>query len=102
MARAARDELTRIDHDFWMGHRVTVIAGVIIGNGAVIGAGAVMTTDVRAYSVVGGVPEWLLLYRFSEPVRQRLNTVKWWRIATGMLPWDAPLYEVADGKFARV
>lgn len=52
-----------IGDDVWIGARVTVLPGVHIGKGSVIGAGAVVTKDVPAYSVVGGNPAKVLRYR---------------------------------------
>lgn len=45
-----------IDDDVWIGDRVTILPGVHIGKGAIVAAGAVVTKDVEAYSVVAGVP----------------------------------------------
>lgn len=45
-----------IGDDVWLGARVTILAGVKVGEGAVIGAGAVVTNDVEPYSVMGGAP----------------------------------------------
>lgn len=45
-----------IGSDVWLGTRCTVLAGVTIGDGAIVGAGAVVTKDVEAYAVVAGVP----------------------------------------------
>lgn len=52
-----------IGDDVWIGRNVILMPGVKIGNGAVIGAGAVVTKDVLAFSVVGGVPAKLIRYR---------------------------------------
>jgi acetyltransferase-like isoleucine patch superfamily enzyme len=49
--------------DVWIGHRVIILPGVKIGKGSIIGAGAVVTTDVPSYAVVGGVPAKLIEYR---------------------------------------
>ncbi len=49
-----------IEDDVWLGAGVTVLAGVRIGRGAVIAAGAVVTRDVPPYAVVGGVPAKLI------------------------------------------
>jgi len=46
----------RISNDVWIGARVILLAGVTIGEGAIVGAGAVVTHDVEPYSIVGGVP----------------------------------------------
>ena len=46
----------RIGREVWVGRGVTVLAGVTIGDGATVGAGAVVTRDVAAGTVVGGVP----------------------------------------------
>lgn len=54
-----------IGDDVWIGARVTILPGVHIGNGSVIGAGAVVTKDVPAYSIVGGNPAKVLKYRIS-------------------------------------
>ena len=47
---------TRIDDDVWIGANATILPGVHIGHGAIIGAGAVVTRDVKPYSIVCGVP----------------------------------------------
>ena len=54
---------TLIDSDVWIGARVIIMGGVHIGQGAIIGAGAVVTHDVPPYAVVGGVPAKVLKYR---------------------------------------
>lgn len=57
-----------IEDDVWIGNGATVLSGVKIGQGAVIAAGAVVTTDIPAYAVFGGVPARLIKYRFPENV----------------------------------
>ena len=57
-----------IGHDVWIGSGVVVLRGVRIGNGAVIAAGSVVTRDVDAYTVVGGVPARYIKMRFADPV----------------------------------
>jgi maltose O-acetyltransferase len=52
-----------IEDDVWIGYRATILPGVKIGKGSVIGAGAVVTKDVSPYSVVGGVPAKLIKER---------------------------------------
>lgn len=52
-----------IGNDVWIGRRVMIMPGVTIGNGVIIGAGAVVTKDVPDYAVVGGVPARILRYR---------------------------------------
>jgi acetyltransferase-like isoleucine patch superfamily enzyme len=64
--------LTIIEDDVWIGHGCIIIAGVKIGRGAVVAAGAVVTKDVPPYTVVGGVPAKLIRYRFT-PEQQKLH-----------------------------
>lgn len=53
-----------IGDDVWIGTHVTVLPGLIIGNGAVVGANSVVTHDVLPYTVVGGVPARKITSRF--------------------------------------
>jgi acetyltransferase-like isoleucine patch superfamily enzyme len=59
---------TTIGNDVWIGHRVIIMAGVDIGDGAIIAAGSVVTKSVDACSIVAGVPAKHMKYRF-EPAR---------------------------------
>ncbi len=68
----------RIGHDVWIGRSAIVLPGVDIGNGAVVGAGAVVTKAVAPYAVVAGNPARLLRYRFSESTVARLTATAWW------------------------
>lgn len=67
-----------VGHDVWIGHRAIVLPGITIGNGAVVGAGTVVTRDVPPYTVVAGVPGRPIRSRFPEAVWRRLEQTAWW------------------------
>lgn len=58
-----KDRPVYIGNDVWIGYRVTILPGVKIGNGCIIGAGAVVTKDVPDYAIVGGNPARIIRYR---------------------------------------
>ena len=62
-------EITSIGKDVWIGYGATILAGVRVGDGAIIAAGAVVTKDVPAYSIVAGVPAKHVRDRFDESER---------------------------------
>ena len=67
-----------IGNDVWIGYEAVVMAGVHIGNGAIIAAHAVVTKNVPPYTIVGGVPARPIRKRFDEEVIRMLETLKWW------------------------
>ncbi len=69
----------KIGNDVWIGRNAIIIAGVNIGNGAIVGAGAVVTKDVPDYAVVAGVPARIVRYRFTEEQIYKLNKIAWWK-----------------------
>ena len=91
-----------IGNDVWIGQNATILPSVSIGNGAVVGAGAVVTKDVPDYAIVGGNPARVIRYRFSEEQIRLLAESKWWE-------WDdakirARIDEFTDGErfFSRL
>lgn len=85
-----------IGSDVWIGNNVLIKAGINIGNGAVIAMGAVVTKDVPDYAIVGGTPEKILRYRFSEETRMLLNESKWWDRDIEWIQRNAELFEDVD------
>ena len=67
-----------IGNDVWIGYEAVIMAGVHIGNGAIIAARAVVTKDVPPYTIVGGVPARPIRKRFGEAVIQKLEALRWW------------------------
>lgn len=67
-----------IGNDVWIGYEAVIMAGVTIGDGAIIGTRAVVTKDVPPYTIVGGVPAKEIRKRFSEEMIAHLLNVKWW------------------------
>lgn len=75
------DELCKpltIGHDVWIAHNAIIMAGISIGNGAVIGCNAVVTKDVAPYQIVAGNPAKEIRFRFSNTDIQTLLESEWW------------------------
>ena len=72
------DDKTIIGNDVWVGYGATILRGVNIGNGAIIGAGAVVTKDVPPYAVVAGVPAKIIRFRFDDNKIDSLQKSNWW------------------------
>jgi acetyltransferase-like isoleucine patch superfamily enzyme len=67
-----------IGNDVWIGADVRILDGVHIGDGAIVAAGTLVTKNIGAYSIVGGVPAKHIRYRFTEPQINFLQQFKWW------------------------
>ena len=67
-----------IGNDVWIGYEAVIMAGVHIGDGAIIAARAVVTKDVPPYTIVGGTPAKEIRKRFDAEVIQQLLMLKWW------------------------
>lgn len=67
-----------IGNDVWIGYEAVILSGVTIGDGAIIGARAVVTKDIPPYTIVGGVPAKPIRKRFPEGTVDSLLKIKWW------------------------
>ena len=67
-----------VGNDCWIGHAAILLPGVIVGDGAVIAAGAVVSRNVPPYTIVGGVPARAIRKRFPDSVAERLRRIAWW------------------------
>lgn len=87
-----RDNPLTIGHDVWIGDRVTILSGCrMIGNGAVLAAGAVVTKDVPPYTVVAGVPAKPVRARFDAATIARIEASRWWERDIAELAANPPL-----------
>ena len=83
----ALDELplkgdTVVGNDVWIGQNVTVLPGVHIGDGAIIGADSVVAKDIPPYTIAAGNPCRVIRKRFDDELIEYLLALKWW-------DWDA-------------
>jgi virginiamycin A acetyltransferase len=67
-----------IGNDVWIGYEAVVMPGIKIGDGAIVGARAVVTKDVAPYSIVGGVPAKVIRKRFDDETIEKLKSLRWW------------------------
>lgn len=67
-----------VGSDVWIGYEAVILSGVTIGDGAIIGARAVVTKDVPPYTIVGGAPARAIRRRFSEDTIAALLDIRWW------------------------
>lgn len=72
---------TTIGNDVWIGHGVTILTGITIGDGAVIAANSNVVKDVEPYSIVGGNPAKFIRKRFTEDQIAKLLEIKWWDLS---------------------
>jgi acetyltransferase-like isoleucine patch superfamily enzyme len=79
-ADVTRTSIT-IGHDVWIGANSLILPGCTrIGNGAIIGAGTVVTKDIGAYEIWVGNPGRKINERLTEPVRKALDESRWWTL----------------------
>lgn len=74
----ARGGYTEIGNDVLVGANAIVMAGVKIGDGAVIAAGSVVTRDVEPFAIMAGVPARLVRHRFAAETIEKLLALRWW------------------------
>ena len=67
-----------IGNDVWIGHNATIMAGVTIGDGAIIATNSTIVKDVPPYTIVGGNPGKEIKKRFDEETINKLLALKWW------------------------
>lgn len=72
-------EKLRVGHDVWCGYGVIITSKCHnIGNGSVIAAGSIVTSDVPPYTIVVGSPAKVLRYRFDDETIEALEKSKWY------------------------
>lgn len=71
-----------IGNDVWIGYNATIMAGVTIGDGAIIATNATVVKDIPPYTIAGGNPATVIKKRFPDETIARLMDLKWWN-------WDA-------------
>lgn len=67
-----------IGNDVWLCSGAHILAGVSVGDGAVVGLDSVVVKDVPPYAIVGGNPAKIIRYRFSPEIIEKLLSIKWW------------------------
>lgn len=69
---------TQIGSDCWIGDNSVLLAGIHIGNGAVIGAGSVVTKDIPPFAIAVGNPAVVIRFRFDIELIEKIQKSKWW------------------------
>lgn len=89
-----------IGNDVWIGYNATIMAGVKVGDGAIIATNSTVVKDVAPYSIVGGNPAQEIKKRFSNEKIEKLLNLKWWN-------WDiekitANIYSLTGNDFKKI
>ena len=85
-----------VGNDVWIGVRTMVMGGVKIGDGAVIGAGSIVTKDVPPYAVVAGVPAKVIRFRFPQDQIDVLLAHPWWVLTEEKLRKRIELFQDSE------
>lgn len=89
-----------IGNDVWIGENASILEHIVIGDGAVVAAGAVVTKDVPDYAIVGGIPARIIGYRFDEKTIDFLKKAKWWEMPQDWIEKHAEMFEEIE-KFKK-
>lgn len=78
-------KVCHIGNDVWIGRSSIVLSGVTISDGAVVGAGSVVTKDVPSFAIVAGNPAKFIRNRFDDETICQLNKINWWSFSDSKL-----------------
>ena len=78
-------KVCHIGNDVWIGRSSIVLSGVTISDGAVVGAGSVVTKDVPSYAIVAGNPAKFIRNRFDDETILQLIKINWWSFSDSKL-----------------
>lgn len=84
---------TRIGNDVWIGVNAVILSGVAVGDGAIVGAGAIVSRDVPPYAVVLGNPAQVTRYRFTPDIVSALQQIRWWDWSKEKIETEMPSLE---------
>lgn len=87
---------TVVGHDVWLGYGAMVLPGARIGNGVIVGAGAVVRGQIPDYAIVTGNPAQIVRMRFSDTEIARLNALSWWDWPPERVAKARPALEAGD------
>ncbi|MDR1265115.1 MAG: CatB-related O-acetyltransferase [Propionibacteriaceae bacterium] len=89
---------TVVGHDVWIGQNATILPGVHIGDGAIIGLSAVVGSDVAPYRVVAGNPARVVRQRFDDELIELLEKLRWWDLPVADIQALIPVLSDPDLK----
>ena len=81
-----------IGHDVWIGANSVILSGISIGNGAIVGAGSVVTKDIPDFAIVAGNPAKVIRMRFNEEEIAHINALQWWNWDIDTIGQNAHLF----------
>lgn len=87
---------TEIGNDVWIGTNATILQGVKIGDGAVVGANSLVSKDVPPYAIVGGCPAKVIKYRFNSDIIKELLELKWWNLSPSFIKENFDLFKIEN------
>ena len=82
-----------LEDDVWIGYGATVLSGVTLGKGSVVGAGALVCGDVPSYAIVAGIPAKVIRYRFDDETRARLAAIDLGKVDAAFARKEIELFE---------
>lgn len=88
----SRNDPCDVGNDVWIGSNACILRGVTVSDGAVVGAGAVVTHDIGPYEVWAGVPARKIGQRFSDELISELLELQWWELPPELLEKHAALF----------
>lgn len=87
---------TVVGNDVWIGQNATILPGVRIGDGAIIGANSTVGSDVEPYTIVAGNPARVIRKRFDDELIEVLEKVKWWDLPADEINELIPILSCSD------
>ena len=92
---------TVIGNDVWIGQNVTFLPGVHVGDGCIIGANAVVASDISPYSVAVGNPAKAIRKRFDDEMIELLEKLEWWNKTPNQIQKILPILSSGDIEYAK-